>query len=110
MVRLQVRSSPPSPAPALAAAPSGGYDWRAPGQAIAGPRPDMKTILVTGALGQIGSELVPALRERYGAGEVIASDIRMPPVQDLAAAGRFEFIDCTNPRQIQDRVRTHDVG
>jgi len=70
----------------------------------------MKTILVTGALGQIGSELVPALRERYGAGQVIASDIRMPPVEDLAAGGRFEFIDCTNPRQIQDVVRVHDVG
>ena len=26
----------------------------------------MRRILVTGALGQIGSELVPALRERYG--------------------------------------------
>jgi nucleoside-diphosphate-sugar epimerase len=70
----------------------------------------MKTILVTGALGQIGSELVPALRERYGAARVIASDIRMPPVEDLAAGGRFEFIDCTNPRQIQDVVRAHDVG
>lgn len=70
----------------------------------------MKSILVTGALGQIGSELVPELRGRYGAARVIASDIRMPPVEDLAAGGRFEFIDCTNPRQIQDMVRVHDVG
>jgi len=70
----------------------------------------MKNILVTGALGQIGSELVPALRERYGAEQVIGSDIRMPPVEDLAAGARFEFIDCTNPRQIQDVVRAHNVG
>jgi len=33
----------------------------------------MKRILVTGALGQIGSELVPALRERYGADNVVAA-------------------------------------
>jgi nucleoside-diphosphate-sugar epimerase len=70
----------------------------------------MKTILVTGALGQIGSELVPALRARYGAERVIASDIRMPPVDDLVAGTRFEFIDCTNPRQIQDVVRARDIG
>jgi nucleoside-diphosphate-sugar epimerase len=70
----------------------------------------MKTTLVTGALGQIGSELVPALRQRYGAELVIGSDIRMPPVEVLAAGGRFEFIDCTNPRQIQDVVRAHNVG
>jgi nucleoside-diphosphate-sugar epimerase len=70
----------------------------------------MKTILVTGALGQIGSELVPALRQRYGAERVIGSDVRMPPVEDLAAGGRFEFIDCTNPRQVQDVVRAHNVG
>jgi nucleoside-diphosphate-sugar epimerase len=70
----------------------------------------MKTILVTGALGQIGSELVPALRQRYGAERVIASDVRMPPVEVLAAGGRFEFIDCTNPRQVQDVVRAHQVG
>ena len=28
-------------------------------------------ILVTGAVGQVGTELVPALRERYGSGSVV---------------------------------------
>jgi nucleoside-diphosphate-sugar epimerase len=70
----------------------------------------MRTILVTGALGQIGSELVPALRERYGTEQVIASDIRMPPLEALGRGSRFEFIDCTSPRQIQDVVRAYDVG
>ena len=36
-----------------------------------GPR-----ILVTGALGQIGTELVEALEERHGQGNVIATDVR----------------------------------
>ncbi len=67
----------------------------------------MERILVTGALGQIGSELVPILRERYGADHVIASDVRMPPRGDLD--GPFEFVDCTNPRQIQEVVQRHQI-
>ena len=35
-------------------------------------------ILVTGALGQIGTELVLALQEKYGKGKVIASDLKEP--------------------------------
>jgi nucleoside-diphosphate-sugar epimerase len=69
-----------------------------------------RRILVTGALGQIGSELVPALRERYGAEQVVASDIRMMAKGELFAHGPFEFVDCTNVKQIQDVVRRHDVG
>ena len=34
----------------------------------------MKNILITGALGQIGSELTMALRERYGYDRVIATE------------------------------------
>ena len=36
----------------------------------------MKKILVTGALGQIGSELVMKMREIYGNENVIATDLR----------------------------------
>lgn len=65
------------------------------------------TILVTGALGQIGSELVNALRARYGDDAVIASDIRMPP---RGTDGPFEFVDCTNLRSLQEVIRRNDVG
>ena len=67
----------------------------------------MQRILVTGALGQIGSELVLALRDQYGDEAVVASDIRMTPAGD--GAGLFELVDCTDFRQIQETVRRYDV-
>ncbi len=66
-------------------------------------------ILVTGALGQIGTELVPALRARHGADAVVASDLRMPPVGS-PLAGPFEYLDCTHIRQIEQVVRRHEIG
>ena len=72
--------------------------------------PNMKKILVTGALGQIGSELVPALRQRYGAENGVASDIRMMPVGSLGQNGPFEYADCTRLREVQEVVRKYDVG
>lgn len=69
----------------------------------------MKKILVTGALGQIGSELVTVLRERYGEDGVIASDIRMAPKHELAGDGPFEYVDVTDLRQLQEVIRKHRV-
>jgi nucleoside-diphosphate-sugar epimerase len=60
----------------------------------------MRRILVTGALGQIGSELVAALRERLGAERIIASDLRTVPPQAPAGQGPYEHVDCTQPYQI----------
>ena len=68
----------------------------------------MRRILVTGALGQIGSELVPALREHHGADQVVASDVRMSP--GSGDAGPFEYVDCVHMRQIEQVVRRYDVG
>ena len=70
----------------------------------------MQKILVTGALGQIGSELVPALRARYGHDDVVASDVRMMRKDDDLEGGPFEHVDCTKIQQLQDVVRRHDVG
>jgi len=68
----------------------------------------MDRILVTGALGQIGSELTDALRARYGVERVIASDIRMPAAR-THDDGPYEQIDCTQASQIRDAVRRYDI-
>ena len=69
-----------------------------------------RRILVTGALGQIGSELVPAQRARYGADRVIPSGRHMPGPDSPISHGPFELVDCTERPQIDEVVRRHDVG
>ena len=67
----------------------------------------MRKILVTGALGQIGSELVPALRERHGAEQVVASDLRGAPG---GVEGPVEHLDCTDPQELHELLQRHDIG
>ncbi|MBD3218028.1 MAG: NAD-dependent epimerase/dehydratase family protein [candidate division Zixibacteria bacterium] len=69
----------------------------------------MKRILVTGALGQIGSELVMSLRKRYGDENVIATDIRLPSDVQLRDAGPFEFLDCLDPHHITRVMQIYNV-
>src|SRR3970040_1791721 len=53
----------------------------------------MNRILVTGATGQIGSELVPALRKRYGTDNVIAAGHKTQPDRELFEGGPFLSLD-----------------
>ncbi|TSA80537.1 NAD-dependent epimerase/dehydratase family protein [Deinococcus detaillensis] len=53
----------------------------------------MTRVLITGALGQVGTELTLALRERYGVSEVLATDIRRPSPGHPAANGPFQLLD-----------------
>src|SRR5688572_27855490 len=66
----------------------------------------MKRILVTGAAGQVGTELVPALRERYGNNAVLASDIRRPHTGVLLV-GPLETVDCMNGQAIAAAALRH---
>lgn len=63
----------------------------------------MKRIIVTGAGGQVGSELVPELRRTYGDDAVLATDIRVPDEADRP----YEVLDCRDARAIADAVRAH---
>jgi nucleoside-diphosphate-sugar epimerase len=54
-----------------------------------------KRILMTGAAGQIGSELAQALRRKHGRDNVLVTDLVRPPAA-LAEAGPFELVDVTD--------------
>ncbi|MCK4580474.1 MAG: L-threonine 3-dehydrogenase [Dehalococcoidia bacterium] len=70
----------------------------------------MKKFLITGACGQIGSELAMALRQRYGNDNVVATGHRTKPSQELLDSGPFEFIDCTAVDTLEKVVKKYDVG
>lgn len=56
----------------------------------------MERIVITGALGQIGTELVLKCREIYGNDNVLATDIREPEEDSPVNNGPFEVLDVTN--------------
>lgn len=64
----------------------------------------MKKIMVTGALGQIGSELVEKLRHTYGTNNVLATDIRKIDQHE----GPFEVLDVTDGKRMH--TLAHDFG
>jgi nucleoside-diphosphate-sugar epimerase len=68
----------------------------------------MKNILVTGASGQLGSELVPALRDIYGDGNVVASDINTPDPA-TTGAGPFILLDCLDAAAVAAAAREHHI-
>lgn len=61
----------------------------------------MKRILVTGALGQIGSELVVKLRKLYGEENVLATDIREPKEKE----GLFQVLDVTEGKRMYELAK-----
>jgi nucleoside-diphosphate-sugar epimerase len=67
-------------------------------------------ILVIGAAGQIGIELVLALRERFGTSRVIASDIRTPEDVEVAEGGPFVNLNILNEQLLLDTVKKHNIS
>lgn len=69
----------------------------------------MKKILVTGAVGQIGSELTMALREKYGDDNVVAGGRKTKPSEKLLNSGPFEIVDSVDAKDIANVVKKHDI-
>ena len=69
-----------------------------------------RKILVTGAVGQVGTDLVPALRARFDPGNVVAAGHRTPPSEAFRSAGPYTTLDATDMDALRALVREHDVG
>ena len=69
----------------------------------------MKHILVTGAVGQIGSELTMVLRKKFGNDNVLATGRKTPPSETLLNSGPFEFIDVAKRETIEKVVKDYDI-
>lgn len=66
-------------------------------------------ILVTGATGQIGSELIPLLRSRYGKERVIAMGHHKKPSDEIASSGPFIKGDVTDMSGIGAALKENDI-
>ena len=66
----------------------------------------MKRIMVTGALGQIGSDLVAKLRQVYGEEAVLATDIRQIH-HETVQSGPFRILDVTDHQAFHEATKEH---
>ncbi len=70
-----------------------------------------KKILVIGSSGQIGTELVEGLRHRFGAENVVASDIKPPQAHPaLQRDGPFARVDAMDRRGIERIIEKHGIN
>lgn len=66
------------------------------------------SILVLGAGGQIGTDLVHTLRETHGGSRVVAADLKPQP-GSLSDGGPFLQLDVLDAQSVADCIRTHKV-
>lgn len=71
----------------------------------------MRKILVTGALGQIGSELIVKLREIYGAENVVATNRSKKEGHDeVYNGGPFELLDIRDKERAMELVEKYEIN
>jgi nucleoside-diphosphate-sugar epimerase len=69
----------------------------------------MTRLLVTGAVGQIGSELTMVLREKYGNDNVVATGRKTAPSEKLLNSGPFEYADCTDFEKLKSVIQKYKI-
>lgn len=68
----------------------------------------MKRILVTGSYGQIGTELIVALRKKYGGDNVVATGRKKPP-EILKKDGPYLQLDVLDENQLHAMLVDNDI-
>ncbi len=69
----------------------------------------MKKILVTGGLGQIGTELIMELRKRYGNDRVIASSLEEDCPDFIKETGLYYSVDVLDSRRLAELCDEHKI-
>ena len=72
-------------------------------------RKTIPRILLTGATGQIGSELTLELRKRHGNENVVAAGHRRKPSRDLLESGPFVYVDAARKDEVEEIVRRFEI-
>lgn len=68
----------------------------------------MKRILISGAYGQVGQELIRELSKRVGMEKIVCTDVRPPP--EHLGVVHHEHLNALDKPAIEQLVKKYDVG